>query len=278
VTLFGPPGRPGKLTATTGAKPGEITVSWTAPPTNGRAITKYTVTAGAKKVDVTTTRATITGLAAGTNVAVTVVAVNAAGAGPAAGPVTAKPPAKPTVTITSATTGTNSVTVRFTANNGGSPTTCTLTLTGMPALRGNCTVITMTGLAPGQRYTATVTVANAVGSSKASTAVTTKAVFGVVRCVSTDGYCNAGVGIYTAPRQDTSVRTSPNATNGQRFQAFCKVPGTDGNESADAVLFADKYNGGKRSNMWVRIGTNRFVPWVWFNLQPTDNLNLLPPC
>ena len=88
VTPATVPGAPTAVSAT--PDPGQATVSWTAPASNGGAtITTYTVTSTPGGVIATTTGATtgtVTGLTIGTTYTFTVTATNAVGEGPASTP------------------------------------------------------------------------------------------------------------------------------------------------------------------------------------------------
>jgi hypothetical protein len=282
IVPFTVPGAPQSLRATTGTKAGVVHVAWAAAVSNGQPITKYVVSYGGKSVDVTSgTQVDLTGLTDGQSVTVTVVAENAAGQGAKAGPVTAKTIANPTVTVSKVSVDFNSVAVSFTTNDGGGSNTCKLAVGGNSA-SGACTGITIGSLAPGLSYNYTVTVTNQAGSATATGSATTKALMGKVGCVSTNGYCDSGVGIYDAPWQDSSAETSWNGHNGTQYQAYCKVTGKDGNQQASATLHAAGYNNNKVSDQWIRItapsdSTNRYIPWVWFNMNP-DDLSLLPVC
>jgi hypothetical protein len=272
VAPYTVPGVPGSLKVTTGSGAGTLKVSWTAPAGNGRPITKYVVAYNGKSQDVTgRTSVDLTGLPAGTTVAVTVTAVNAAGPGRAAGPASARTIAAPTVTITGSTVGYNRVTVSFTVNDGGGNATCRLAVTGASTVQGKCTSITVGGLTPGVRYAFTVTATNEAGSGKATGSATTTALLGTVRCVSTNGYCDPGIAIYDSPSQKTGTFLA-DAKNGKRFQAYCKAKGDD-------ELYAYIYNNEKTSIMWVKIAeSDRYIPWIWFNLDGGDKLSLLPTC
>jgi hypothetical protein len=183
VTPAGPPGMPINVTGLSGN--GQVTVSWTAPASNGGdPITAYTVTGSPAGSCMTTgaTSCTVSGLTNGTPYTFTVVATTAAGSGgPSAASATVTPmamaPGAPTGVT--ATPGDGEVTVSWSApaSNGGDPITA-YTVSGMPT--GSCTTNGATScivsdLSNGVAYTFTVTATNAVGSSGpsgASTAVT----------------------------------------------------------------------------------------------------------
>jgi len=282
VVPYTVPAAPGNLRATTGSAAGVVSVAWAAPAANGRPITKYVVSYGGVSKDVTgATKVDLTGLADGQSVTVSVTAVNAAGNGAKAGPVTAAAIAAPKLTLGKASVEYNSITVAFTSNDGGGTATCNLAISGAGNRTGSCSSsITVTGLAPGVNYGYTVTVTNEAGNVKGTGSAATTALSGTVGCVSSNGYCDTGVGIYSAPKQDTSVQTNWDGHNGKRYQAYCQAPGGDGNQQADATLTAAGYNHNKTSSKWVKISntSERYIPWVWFNLDGGDDLNLLPAC
>jgi hypothetical protein len=282
VVPFTVPDKPANLTAaaSTTAK-GTVTVAWGAPASNGKPITGYTVTANGTAHQVTGTSTTLSGFANNASVSVSVVATNAAGNSAVAGPTTAKTIAAPTVTLTGKSVGYNSITADFTANAGGATSlTCKMAVAGESTVTASCTAITVGGLAPGTAYSYTVTVTNAAGSASATGSATTTALNGTVRCVSTNGYCDSGVGIYSKPMQDSSATTNWDGHNGKRYPAYCKITGGDGNAQADATLTAAGYNNNKTSKMWVKISNSpvRYIPWIWFNLDSGDDLGMLPTC
>jgi hypothetical protein len=254
-------------------------VLWRAPASNGKPITGYVVTANGVAHQVTGTSTTLTGFADGATVSVSVMATNAAGNSKAVS-TTAKTLSAPTITLTGKSVGYNSITVDFTVGSGGGSVTCKLAVSGVSTVGGSCTSITVGGLAPGTAYTYTASVTNAAATKSAGGSATTTALNGTVHCVSTNGYCDTGVGIYSAPMQDTSDQTNWDGHNGKRYPAYCKVAGGDGNQQASATLHAAGYNNNKTSNMWVKISNSpvRYIPWIWFNLDAGDDLGMLPTC
>jgi fibronectin type III domain protein len=279
VVPYGRPGAPKSLSVTTAAtQRGAVAVQWQPAADNGRPITTYVVDAGAVKQDVTTgTAVTLTGFADGASVKVSVTAVNAAGAGPAATgtATTIRPPA---LTVTAQSAGYNSITVTFSTDNGGSPatTTCTLSVAGAGSAKGSCTSLTVGGLWPAGSYAYTLTAANAAGSASATGALSTPALYGTVLC-SVPSYCGpgaplGGVWVYTTPSQaGTAVG---DVFNPERYQATCWTTDAGGQ-----TINAKPY-GGKQDNRWIRIrykGDN-YLPFAWFRLDGGDNPTMLPHC
>ncbi|MBU6328891.1 MAG: fibronectin type III domain-containing protein [Acidobacteria bacterium] len=184
VTPNRPPDMPASATAVAGV--GSVTVSWAAPvPNGGTPITGYVASASPGGATCATTSATtcvITGLQAGTAVTISVVAVNAAGTGPAAVAGQVVPytipgaPGAPTVTAgsrslnvswsPSAATGWSRITsYTATASPGGA--TCSVTIPESGPEVGACTIANLT---PGQGYTVTLTATNIAGTGPASPA------------------------------------------------------------------------------------------------------------
>ena len=175
----GAPAAPAKPVATRGNKSAAVT--WTAPATEGHAITAYTVTAspGGKTCTWSTgpLTCTVKTLTNGTSYTFTVKAKNAEGTSPASLASTAvtpatvpSAPAKPT-----ATHGNKSATVSWSAPTNGGTAITHYKVTASPGTKGcgpaslstlSCTVMTLTN---GVSYTFTVVAHNGVGTSTAST-------------------------------------------------------------------------------------------------------------
>jgi hypothetical protein len=171
------PGAPTGITVVAGIN--SATVSWTAPSSNGGSvITGYTVSpsAGSAVTVGNVLTATVSGLASGTGVTFTVVAINAVGSSsvspvsPSVTPAAPTAPGAPTgITVVA---GTNSATVSWTApaSNGGSAITgyTVSPSLGSPVTVGNVLTATLTGLANGTNLTFTVVAINSVGGSSTS--------------------------------------------------------------------------------------------------------------
>jgi predicted RNA-binding protein with TRAM domain len=283
VVPYNKPGKPaGVDAATVGDQAGAIQVTWQAAPDNGRAISKYVVTAGGKSTDVTGgTSVTLTGLGDGANVSVEVRAVNDAGEGEP-GTATAKTVSVPKVTITGVNPSYNTATVTFSVDAGGGAATCSVAAAGAGSASGSCSSLTVKSLAPSTSYKFTVTAKNAAGSATAASTKTTDALYGTATC--NDGengdtatYCDADVDgrngneIFSVTSQTDSKQVGW-AKPGTRLESYCKKSGEE--------VYAYIYNHNKRSTWWIQVnykGKN-YIPWAWLNLDGGDDLNDLPTC
>jgi hypothetical protein len=176
----GPPSAPIGITVVAGL--GQVTVSWSAPVSNGGSVTAYSVTADqdtSKHCQTSGTRScAVTGLAEGTSYTFRVVAVSASGKSPPSAPSSSispwRRPSAPGKPV--GVSGPGQVSLQWTApeSNGGTAvthyvvttnqdTTRKCTSTGVP----NCAI---SGLSTGVSYTFTVVAVNAVGAGPASLA------------------------------------------------------------------------------------------------------------
>jgi Fibronectin type III domain len=181
VTFAAAPSAPTNAVAVAGNATASLT--WSAPSSNGSAITGYTVAcipacpvAGGLSVAGTST--TVTGLTNGTTYTFTVTATNGRGTSAPSAPSNAVTPAAVPGAPTSvtATAGSGSATVRWTAptDTGGSTITGYVvtpyvgTVAQTPTRVGNVTSTTVSGLTNGTTYTFTVAATNALGTGPAS--------------------------------------------------------------------------------------------------------------
>ena len=176
------PDAPGNVQAVAGD--GQVTVSWSAPASDGGSpITGYrvAVSPGGQVVLAASdaTDAVVSGLDNGTAYTFTVVAVNGEGDSPASEAVTATPAGAPTVpTGVEAVPGNGQVTVSWIApvSDGGSPITgyrVAVSPGGQVVEAGSsATEVVVSGLDNGTAYTFTVVAVNGEGDSPASVAVT----------------------------------------------------------------------------------------------------------
>jgi hypothetical protein len=275
VVPYTVPNAPRSVRARTVDAQGSVQVDWQAAADNGRAITKYLVTAGSSTQTVTgAMTATLTGFGNGATVNVTVKAVNAAGTGAGAS-ATARTIDKPTITAGNpAGPGYNSISVPFTVNGNGGATTCTITVNGGAARGVACTGTTVTGLWPGNTYNYTVTAANKAGSVNFTGSQATPKLSGTVVCTN-NGYCGrgsttGGIWVYTTPTQTGTAAGSVFAP--AREQAQCWTT-----DSKGATIDAQPW-GGKKDNRWIRISYsgNNYIPYAWLNLDAA--IGTLPHC
>jgi predicted RNA-binding protein with TRAM domain len=283
VVPFTKPGKPDSVDAATVAETaGAITVAWQAPADNGRAISKYVVTAGGRSTDVTNgTAVTLTGFDSGQTLAVEVRAVNEAGEGDP-GTATAKTVAAPKVTITGVDPAVDSAAVSFTVDQGGGTASCSVAGSGGTGASGSCTKLSVTKLTAGTSYTFTVTAKNAAGSVTAQATKTTDYRYGIATCNNgengdTATYCDKDVSgrngneIFSGTKQDNDKQVGW-AKPGTRLQAYCKKSGEE--------VYAYIYNKDKKSTWWVQVNYSgkNYIPWAWLNLEGGDDLNDLPSC
>ncbi|QJR15102.1 fibronectin type III domain-containing protein [Usitatibacter palustris] len=168
VTPFTIPGAPAIPTVTRGN--GQLTVAFTAPASNGSAITGYTVNCGGTIATGTTSPITVSGLTNSTSYTCTVFATNGAGNGP---PSAASAPAVPAQSTASGASATGTGTISASFTGGGAACTFAvgqfIPLTGHAASPPNGTApgattfphglfdFRLTGCTPGSAITMTVT-------------------------------------------------------------------------------------------------------------------------
>ena len=177
VTVFGVPDAPGSPSVLNYIGNGQVLLSWSSPPDNGKPITKYTVASTPASAGCTTagpTTCTVNSLTNGTPYTFNVTATNAVGDGPASqpsSPVTPnnypEQPAQPTTVF-----GDKSVTVNWTAPaDQGTPITCYLLQISPPvAPATDCqppasTSYVWPGLTNGSSYSFEVRAVNVLGPS-----------------------------------------------------------------------------------------------------------------
>jgi hypothetical protein len=215
------PGAPTGVIAAAGNS--TATVGFSAPPSNGSPITRYTVTAspGSAHANGKGSPITVNGLKNGTAYTFRVTATNTVGTGPRSKPsnrVTPAPdPGAPTEVT--ATAGNGKATVAFTAPASRWSPIAFYTVTASPGgARATSTAgspITITGLTNGTTYTFTVTATNGIGTgppSKPSNAVTPVGVPGApaaVIVIAGDGQATVG---FIAPPANGSPITRYTAT------------------------------------------------------------------
>ena len=226
IVPFTTPDAPTSVTATAGSS--SASVSFTAPAFDGgRSIDSYTVTSDPGAYTCTTangstTTCEVTGLSAGTSYSFTVTALNFAGNGSASSPSNSVTPytTPGAPTSVSATAGSSSASVAFTAPSSGGSTILSYTVTatdttnagnGGQTNSGTSSPISMSGLTPGDAYTFTVTANNAAGDG-------------------TESSPSSAVTPYTMPNAPTNVvATAGNASALVTFSA----PISDGGSAID---------------------------------------------
>ncbi|UWP84575.1 fibronectin type III domain-containing protein [Dactylosporangium fulvum] len=268
VVPFNKPTAPGGLTVKAVAtKRGTVVATWRAPQDNGAPITGYEATVNGQKQTLGTGLThEFGGFGDAEHVTVQLRAVNKAGPGaPASGAADTLAQPKMTVDTANSTAALNSITVRFTATDGGgAPARCRLDVAGAGATEGACSgSLTMTGLWPATAYNYTVTVTNAAGMTADGTgSLTTPTYRGTVVCTVTS-YCgrgapNGGIWVYRTPSQNGTAVGDVYAPDS--YVAICQT-------NTGTSINAEPY-GGKRSTVWIKIqfqGEN-YIPYAWFNL------------
>jgi len=269
VVPFNKPGAPTGLTVKASTtKRGTVVIAWKAPADNGSPLTGYEATVnGTKSTIGTALTHEFTGFKDAEAVTIQLRAVNKAGPGnPATGSGATLAAPKMTVNDRGDTAALNSITVRFTATDGGSPGTCKLDVAGAGSTSGACSgSLTMNGLWPNTAYTYTVTITNGAGMAASGTgSISTPVYKGTVVC-NDPGYCGktasgGGIWVYTSPSQSGSGLND--VFNGESYTAICWT-----NSSTGTSINAEPY-GGKKSTQWIKIqfqGEN-YIPYAWFNL------------
>ena len=234
VTPSDVPDAPTGVTATAGAA--SASVAFTAPASNGSAITGYTVTAtdtttpanGGQTASGASSPITVNGLTNGDAYTFTVTATNGNGAGAASSassPVTPSDvPSAPTGAT--ATAGAASASVAFTApaSNGGSPilsytATCVSSNGGVTKSAthtgATATPITVTGLTTGKAYTCSVAAINSRGTGLLSAASLTVVVGAPAP--------PTGVTVTRPSAGHLRVAFSPGANNGSPITSYTGV-------------------------------------------------------
>jgi hypothetical protein len=282
VVPFTAPAAPGNTRAAAIDAKGTVQVTWEAAVDNGRPVTAYVVTAGGRTWEISALAARLDGFGDGQTVTVTVRAINEAGPGQPS-TATARTISPPQLTAGAKTATPASVTVGSTVNDGGSATQCRLTVSyaGGSAASGwgDCRSLTVGVWRAGTSYAFALAARNAAGTDQYTGTVGSTSVSGLVTCNDNGGtYCDSGIGIYANSRQESS-EAKGDASNGTRFEAWCKKAGTAGNQGGP-TLYAAGYNNNKRSSWWVQItyrGTS-YIPFIWINLDNGDNIGALPTC
>ena len=246
TTPFTLPGAPTGVAATSHANSQSL-VSWTAPASNGSAITGYTVTAtdsttsanGGQTCATATTSCLVTGLTNGDSYTFTVTATNAAGTGASsaasAAAVPSTVPGAPT--ITNVVGGAGAATVTWTApvsTGGAAVTGYTVTSsTGGFTCTTSSLTCTVNGLTNGTTYTFTVTATNASGTglpSANSAAVTPATVPGPPTAVAATSNANG---------QSTITWTDPASNGGSAITGYTATSSPGGSTCTATGAFAN---------------------------------------
>ncbi|MEU7872001.1 fibronectin type III domain-containing protein [Dactylosporangium sp. NPDC049140] len=265
VVPFNKPGTPTGLTVKASTtKRGTVVATWKAPADNGSPLTGYEATVnGTKSTIGTALTHEFTGFKDAEAVTVQLRAINKAGqSAPASGSGTTL--AAPKMTVSGDSAALNSITVRFTATDGGSPATCQVDVAGGGSASGACSgSLTVNGLWPNTAYSYTATITNDAGMTASGTgSVSTPVYKGTVIC-NDPSYCGktasgGGIWVYKAPSQSGSG--IGDVFNGESYTAICWT-------NTSVSINAEPY-GGKKSTQWIKIsfmGEN-YIPYAWLNL------------
>lgn len=173
VTPLGEPQAPTLLSVQPGN--GSATLAFSAPSdTGGSAILDYTATCGAQSITGTASPLTVVGLVNGVQLSCSLVARNAIGSSVASNSLSVTPVAPPQPpTLTNAQAGDGSATVAFAApgDDGGSAVLDYTATCGTQSITGAASPLVVSGLANGVQVLCSVTARNALGTSRASNAI-----------------------------------------------------------------------------------------------------------
>ncbi len=211
------PGTPIGLTATPGN--GQVSLSWSAPLTNGGAAIDYYVVYrnGTDVAHSASTSSIVTGLTNGVSYGFNVASHNSVGIGPMSSQVTATPSLAPTVpgvpTDLKATAGDGQVSLSWTppGSNGGSAIDYYIIYQdGIGIEDPTASYVNVTGLSNGQSYDFTVAAHNPIGTGISSSAVTViPQAAPVTSGIPTDLVATPGIGsvklTWTAPSNSSAI-------------------------------------------------------------------------
>lgn len=200
---------------------------------------------------------------------------------------------EPTVQVSGHSSGTDSITLDLTYDDGGGKVTCDLLRDGAVKVGdGSCDSLTEDGLRASTEHTYRVRITNAAGDSttgdyRASTATVKGQVY--FGCSEMDtAYCDDtsaagggnGIGLFDNPDRNGSpighVRT------GDRYRAICWTTGpsiTPRGQEADG--YHDYHPGKDTSNKQILLGDgDYYIPFAWFNIDGVakNSVGDLPPC
>jgi len=254
--------------------PNAYLIRWNAARTHGVPVTSYTVRgpggAVLAEVGADARRATVqaTGLTS-----VTVTAGSADGdSPPGTGPVRAA--TAPEVTILSTSATLDSVTVRFTVDDGG-PTAACVVRVGDRGVESCASPVTVNGLAADTAYPVSVEASTFAGTGRDTANQRTEPVTYGAQVTCTDAptnpnpnFCAEGLPVYSAPNDDGGVlRRVP---NGSRVTLTCSLHGEN--------QHAGPYNNNKEGDHWVRLTNGGWMSWVWLRFENGDDVEAILDC